>query len=489
MAKTLKQIEKRLQAYRAGTADSPYRIVSPTSYDRDFGTMEPGAIDADRWYHAQCADLIIDYMVWLTDGKYRPQGNAKDYPHMSFPASTGFKIHRNLPSTQPKTGWIAVFTTGNFAKWGHIGIVYSPGNTTAFTIIEQNWNGLANKKPTTRKDYYTGLTHFIEVPYAKTTAKSVTKKAAKKVTPKKKTAKAKKLKYDRTSIARKSYLGKRGYKPKGVVIHNDAGSASATQYKNNLVNASNARLERGIAHSYISGNTVWQALPESYIAWHTANATGNKNYYGIEVCQSFSASDKEFLASEQSVFQETARLLKKWKLPVNRSTVRLHNEFSSTQCPHRSLALHAGYTSTQLAPQSVINKVKDYFISQIKAYYDGEIPTGTTAPSTPTTPAKPVAVSGGWKKNAYNTYYKAEKGTFTCGNQPIQVRTIGPKLTAPKAYMFQPGGYTPYDEVMISDGYVWIGYYWQNTRYYLPVRTVSGIPPNHSLGSLWGRIS
>ena len=85
-----------------------------------------------------------------------------------------------------------------------------------------------------------------------------------------KTAKAKKLVYDRTSIARKSYLGKRGYKPKGVVIHNDAGSASATQYKNNLVNASNARLEQGIAHSYISGNTVWQALPESYIAWHTA---------------------------------------------------------------------------------------------------------------------------------------------------------------------------------------------------------------------------
>lgn len=485
MAKTLKQIEKRLQAYKAGTADSPYRIVSPTSYDRDFGTMEPGAIDADRYYHAQCADLIIDYMVWLTDGKYRPQGNAKDYPYMSFPESTGFKVHRNLPSTQPKTGWIAVFTTGNFAKWGHIGIVYSPGNTTAFTIIEQNWNGYANKKPTTRKDYYTGLTHFIEVPYAKSKASATKKKTAKK------TKKAKKLKYDRKSIARKSYLGKRGYKPKGVVIHNDAGSASATQYKNQLVNASNARLERGIAHSYISGNTVWQALPESYIAWHTADATGNKNYYGIEVCQSFSASDKEFLASEQSVFQETARLLKKWKLPVNRSTVRLHNEFSSTQCPHRSLALHAGYTSTQLAPQNVINKVKDYFISQIKAYYDGEIPAGTTAPSTSTTPAKPVAVSGGWKKNAYGTYYKAENGTFTCGNQPIQVRTIGPFLSTPKAYMFQPGGYTPYDEVMLQDGFVWIGYYWQNTRYYLPVRTWNGKAPGngYSSGPEWGKFS
>ena len=228
-------------------------------------------------------------------------------------------------------------------------------------------------------------------------------------------------------------------------------------------------------------------MPESYIAWHTANATGNKNYYGIEVCQSFSASDKEFLASEQSVFQEAARLLKKWKLPVNRSTVRLHNEFSSTQCPHRSLALHAGYTSTQLAPQSVINKVKDYFISQIKAYYDGEIPTGTTAPSTPTTPAKPVAVSGGWKKNAYGTYYKAENGTFTA-NTAIQVRTIGPFLSTPKAYMFQPGGYTPYDEIMLQDGHLWIGYYWQNTRYYLPVRKWNGKAPGngYSVDKAWG---
>ena len=209
MAKTLKQIEKRLQAYRAGTVDSPYRIVSPTSYDRNFGTMEAGAIDVDKYYHAQCQDLITDYVLWLTDNKYRTWGNAKDQIKQNY--GTGFKIHRNLPSTQPKTGWIAVFTTGNFAKWGHIGIVYSPGNTTAFTIIEQNYNGLANKKPTTRKDYYTGLTHFIEVPYAKSKAAATKKKATKK------TAKAKKLKYDRTSIKRKSYLGKRGYKPKGIV--------------------------------------------------------------------------------------------------------------------------------------------------------------------------------------------------------------------------------------------------------------------------------
>ena len=209
MAKTLKQIEKRLQAYKAGTVDSPNRIATPTSYDNNYGTMEVGVIDADKYYHGQCADLTIDYISWLTDGEWVPHGNAKDYPNMSFPS--GFKVHKNLPSTVAKTGWLAVYTSGNFAKWGHIGIVYSPGNTTAFTIIEQNWNGLANKKPTTRKDYYTGLTHFIEVPYAKSKASATKKKTNKKA------AKAKKLTYDRTSVKRKSYLGTRGYKPKGIV--------------------------------------------------------------------------------------------------------------------------------------------------------------------------------------------------------------------------------------------------------------------------------
>ena len=81
---------------------------------------------------------------------------------------------------------------------------------------------------------------------------------------------------------------------------------------------------------------MYQALPESRIAWHTANSEGNKNYYGIEILQSIGASDKVFLANEQAAFQEAARMLKKWGLPANRNTVRIHMEFSPTSCPHRT---------------------------------------------------------------------------------------------------------------------------------------------------------
>lgn len=54
MAKTQKEIKARLQAYKNGTVDSKYRITKPTSYDSRFGTMEVGAIDVDKYFHAQC---------------------------------------------------------------------------------------------------------------------------------------------------------------------------------------------------------------------------------------------------------------------------------------------------------------------------------------------------------------------------------------------------------------------------------------------------
>lgn len=52
--KTQSQINKHLTAYKNGTADSPNRVKTWTSYDPAFRTMEPGAIDVDKYYHAQC---------------------------------------------------------------------------------------------------------------------------------------------------------------------------------------------------------------------------------------------------------------------------------------------------------------------------------------------------------------------------------------------------------------------------------------------------
>ena len=97
-------------------------------------------------------------MLWLTDNKTRMWGDAKQAIQNTLPS--GYKVVPNKPETIPKTGWIAVYTTGSYAQYGHIGIVNNPGNTTKFQILEQNWNGLANKKPQLRWDNYYGLTQI-----------------------------------------------------------------------------------------------------------------------------------------------------------------------------------------------------------------------------------------------------------------------------------------------------------------------------------------
>ncbi|MDN5612429.1 MAG: SH3 domain-containing protein [Staphylococcus equorum] len=491
MAKTKKQIEQRLQAYAKGTADSPYRITKPTSYNPSFGVMDVGAIDADHYYHAQCQDLITDYVLWLTDNKVRPWGNAKDQINQSY--GTGFKIHKNMPSTVAKTGWIAVFTTGTYAQYGHIGIVYSPGDTNKFHIIEQNWNGWANKKPLTRWDNYYGLTHFIEVPYAKETS------TPKKTAPKAATTKpAKKVSVSHNNINLQNNFAKRGYNPKGVVIHNDAGRSTAQQYENSLKGADQNRLNNGIAHAYADSSHIWYAIETERIAYHTGDGvkkgTGNYDYFGIEVCQSMSASDKDFMANEQVVLQEVARLLKKWKLPANRNTVRLHLEFSATSCPHRSLTMRTGFNPvTQGRPSdTIIKKLKDIWIKEIRAYMEGKTPSIKTVANKPGSSSTPATKGNndGWKVNAYNTYYKSERASFTVGGTRIAVRSTGPFTTCPFTGWLNPGVTITYDECMVQNGFVWLGYDSYNGRRYVPIRTAQGTPgsSNYVLGPLWGTI-
>ena len=446
--------------------------------------------DYDNAYGWQCFDTANYYWHQLFGHGLKGAG-AVDIPtHNNFKGEA--TVYKNTPSFLAKPGDLVVFNRNYGGGYGHVSIVVG-ATLQQLDVVEQNWlGGGLNKTEVTarRKHNYDFPMWFIRPNFKAEPKKAPAKKTPAKKTPAKSTASKKKgktLKYNRDEI--KGYnMAKRGYKPKGVVIHNDAGNATAMQYRQSLLNAPLSRLELGIAHSYISGNEVWQALPEGKVAWHTANQNGNTNYYGIEVCQSMGATDKQFLENEQSAFQEAARMLKKWGLPVDRSTVKLHNEFSATQCPHRSMQLHAGYTSTQRAPQNVVNKTKDYFISQIKAYYQGTIPKASTV--APVKPSKPAnQKNSGWQKNVHGTWWLKKAGTFTCGGEPILTRINSPSLEVAEGYWFQPGGYTPFDEYCVRDGHVWIGYNWQGVRYYLPIRTASGTPPNHNVGPLWGVIS
>ncbi len=467
----------------------------------DIGTQP----NIDGWYGSQCFDEANQGWLRLFNERLKGQG-AKDIPFVN-----DFKgkavVHQNTPEFIAESGDLVVWGSNYGAGYGHVAWVVE-ADLNQITVVEANWlgggwtdgieqPGSGWEKVTKRTHTYDFPMWFIRPIYkqegAKKTVSGVTKNNRLAQTTKPKAKKqAPKLTYYTEHV--KGYkLPQRGYKPKFIVIHNDAGSASATAkaYRNGLVNASYDRLAAGIAHSYVSGTDVWQALDESQVGWHTANQVGNKDGYGIEVCQSMGADNATFLKNEQATFQECARLLKKWGLPANRNTIRLHNEFVSTSCPHRSALLHTGFdpVSKGAMPKTKQLELKDYFIKQIRAFMNGDIPVATVSnkSSASSNTVKPIA--GAWKRNSYGTYYMAEKARFINGNQPITVRLQGPFTTCPIGYQFQPGGYCDYDEVMLQDGHVWIGYNWQGQRYFLPIRTWNGVtPPNHGVGYLWGQI-
>ena len=141
----------------------------------------------------------------------------------------------------------------------------------------------------------------------------------------------------------------------GVVIHNDAGSGSPEWYVNWLAGRNK---DLGIAHYYITKDCIARVIDTNLIGYHTGHWPSNQRYIGYEVCQSMSASDADFLANEDMTLMQATEDLLFYGLPINGNTVRLHHEFVSTSCPHRSMALHGGTTAS----------VKAYFIQRMKYF-------------------------------------------------------------------------------------------------------------------------
>lgn len=160
---------------------------------------------------------------------------------------------------------------------------------------------------------------------------------------------------------------------KGVVIHNDYGTLTPSQYEQWLYNReANGTHVNGWASIYADRNECLWYHPTDYVEWHCGNNYANNNLIGIEVCQSHPAaklSDELFKQNEEACFKIAADILKSYNLGVNRDTVNLHREYLATECPHRSWDLHVGKN----APNTRANQLKllDYFISRIKFYYDG----------------------------------------------------------------------------------------------------------------------
>lgn len=157
------------------------------------------------------------------------------------------------------------------------------------------------------------------------------------------------------------YAGKRVGSVLGFIPHNDYGAMTPEKYIPWLVDRKNNReLGKGFAPYYISKNTIARVDNTGNRAYHTANGNGNMHYIGYEIVQSYYGvlSDAEFILNENMVMRQIAEDMWYYGLKPNRDTVKLHKEFTSTSCPHRSSDIHG----------KSINNVKDYFIKNIKRY-------------------------------------------------------------------------------------------------------------------------
>jgi len=155
--------------------------------------------------------------------------------------------------------------------------------------------------------------------------------------------------------------GKRQGKPKGGVFHNDYGAMTPMEYAVWLVRRKVLeQLNKGFAPYYINSKEILRSDNTGNKAWHTATIEGNTWYLGYESTQSYYGvlSDAEFILNENMTLRQMAEDFHYYSIKPNRNTVRLHKEFSSTSCPHRTWELHG----------KSLNVVKDYLANKVSYY-------------------------------------------------------------------------------------------------------------------------
>ena len=263
-----------------------------------------------------------------------------------------------------------------------------------------------------------------------------------------------------------------GGKPKGAIIHNDAGRMSATDYIPWLKSArtpGTSKAELGFANYYIDRNTIVRVATTTIGGYAAANPYYNKNFLHYEVCQQLGANDSDWLANERAVFMQVAEDFHYYGLTPSKDTIALHHDVSrtGTSCPQRSMKTHGGNYPA----------VRQYFINQV-AYY---MSLGKTVKAMVDTlnklQNKPAS------KPAPSKAVYPENGVFY-PNTTIKVRN-SPSTKATLIARYYNGEHVPYHTVHKVNGYVWLQYDRSNGgQGYIPCREYKG----GVYGPLWGYI-
>ena len=256
-----------------------------------------------------------------------------------------------------------------------------------------------------------------------------------------------------------------GGKPKGAIIHNDAGRMSALDYITWLKMArtpNTSKAELGFANYYIDRNDIVRVATTTIGGYAAANPYYNKNFLHYEVCQQLGANNADWLANERAVFMQVAEDFHYYGLKPSMETIVLHHDVSrtGTSCPKRSMQTHGGNYPA----------VRKYFINQVNYYMS----LGKTV--------KDMVNALNDTKESVMKIYK-ENGTFY-PNETIIVRDK-PSTQGNIIARYYKGEDLDYHTVHIGNGYVWLQYDRKNGgQGYIPIREFK----NGDYGKLWGTV-
>ena len=254
-------------------------------------------------------------------------------------------------------------------------------------------------------------------------------------------------------------------KPKGAIIHNDAGRMSALDYITWLRMArtpNTSKAELGFANYYIDRNDIVRVATTTIGAYAAANPYYNKNFLHYEVCQQLGANNADWLANERAVFMQVAEDFHYYGLKPSMETIVLHHDVSrtGTSCPKRSMQTHGGSYP----------EVRKYFINQVNYYMS----LGKTV--------KDMVNALNNTKESVMKIYK-ENGAFY-PSETIIVRDR-PSTQGNIIARYYKGEKLRYHTVYIGNGYVWLEYLRNNGKSgYIPIREFK----NGDYGKIWGKV-
>ena len=140
--------------------------------------------------------------------------------------------------------------------------------------------------------------------------------------------------------------------PKGIIVHNTAGAASAMEEANRMIN-NNSPIS---FHVVIDEKEVVECIPFRRNAWHAGDGGygfANRNLIGIEIARSTSPQEV-YLQAEANAVIYVAGVLKEYGWGVDK--LYKHKQFSATACPHRTEEL--GWQRFIALVQAELNRLK-----------------------------------------------------------------------------------------------------------------------------------